>query len=380
MRTTGKKPRVSAWRIRSLVVAALCAVTALTACTTDAAGSSSPGAASANSVTLESMNAVTEFTGSTEPFTPAANKHIMILVCGNLGRACIRLADGAKEAFEAMGWTAELVDGRLDPTVWNRAIKQAVDAGVDGIVSVAANPNLMGEAMAAVQAKNVPFVMISQSPQDGDVAGVQSWIRPDAVKGGNDVGTWIAGDAGGQGSVLVLDTPEYADIMMRNDALVAAVERDCPDCTINRVRISTQTMGTSLAPTVTSQLQQHPDVTYVWSPDDAYSNFVAQGIQQAGKSASVKLVSGAGEPEAFGRIESGTQAADLATPNNYLGWLAGDSLARVISGQPVQEVVDVPQRFFTVANINDSTSNLTEAGWDVEFDYKPVFTSMWGVE
>lgn len=364
--------------IRAIAMAALALSLSLTACTTDASGASTT-TGSDNSATLESMNAVTEFTGPTEAFTPAANKHIMILVCGNLGRACIRLADGAKEAFEAMGWTAELVDGRLDPTVWNRAIKQAVDSGVDGIVSVAANPNLMGEAMAAVQAKNVPFVMISQSPQEGDIGGVQSWIRPDAVKGGNDVGTWIAADAGGQGSVLILDTPEYADIMMRNDAVADAVARDCPSCSINRVSISTQTMGTTLAPTVTSQLQQHPDTTYVWSPDDAYSNFVAQGIQQAGRSTGVKLVSGAGEPEAFGRIESGTQAADLATPNNYLGWLAGDSLARVISGQPVQEVVDVPQRFFTAANIGDD-STLTDVGWDVEFDYKPVFKNLWGVE
>jgi len=358
-----------------MVLVALVVTLSLTACTTDAGGATRSGAASANGVTLQAMNEVTTFQGPSSAFTPAPGKHIMILACGNLGRACIRLADGAKEAASAMGWTADVIDGRLDPTVWNRAVKQAVDSGVDGIIDVSGDPNLMGEAMSAVHAKDVPFVMMMQTPKPGDLPGVDSWVRPDAVKGGNDIGTWIAGDSAAAGSVLVIDAPEYADIMMRNDSIVDTLGKQCAGCTVHRVSISAQTMGTSLAPTVTSQLQQHPDVTYVWSPDDAYSNFVAQGIQQAGKSTSVKLVSGAGEPEAFDRIKNANQAADLATPNNYAGWLAADTLARVISGQPVQEVWDVPQRFFTAANVGDADFG---SGWDVEFDYKTVFKKLWG--
>ncbi|MGE0221486.1 sugar ABC transporter substrate-binding protein [Mycolicibacterium sp.] len=361
-------------RASSIGAITAAAVVLVAGCTTG--GATTPGGASAEAVQLESMAPVTTFHGPTEPFRPVAGKHIMILACGNLGRACIRLADGAKEAVESMGWTADVVDGRLDPTVWNRAVKQAVDSGVDGVIDVSGDPNLMGEAMAAVHAKDVPFVMMMQTPKPGDLPGVDSWVRPDAVKGGNDVGTWIAGDSGGQGSVLVIDAPEYADIMMRNDSLVDTLGEQCPGCTVHRVSISAQTMGTTLAPTVTSQLQQNPDVTYVWSPDDAYSNFVAQGIQQAGKTTGIKLVSGAGEPEAFDRIKNGSQAADLATPNNYAGWLAADTLARVISGQPVQELWDVPQRFFTSANVGDGDFT---SGWDVEFDYKTVFKELWGV-
>ncbi|WP_345420855.1 sugar ABC transporter substrate-binding protein [Pseudonocardia xishanensis] len=325
------------------------------------------------------MKPVTTFVGPTESFTPVKDKHIMVLVCGNFGKACIRLGEGAKQAAESLGWRVDMVDGRLDPTVWNRAVKQAVDAGIDGIVSVAADPNLMGEAMAAVNAKHVPFVMISQSPKPGDVPGVRSWIRPDAVKGGTDVGTWIAADSGDKGSALLIDLPDYADIMKRNDAIADTLTKTCQECTVHRVTGSSQTVGTSLAPLVTSQLQQHPDVNYVWSPDDAVSNFVAQGIQQAGKSATVKLVSGAGEPEALAKIKAGTHAADLASPNNFMGWLAGDALIRAISGVPVQDVWDVPQRFFSAVNINDGGPDLTEVGWNVEFDYRDQLKKMWGL-
>ena len=108
-----------------------------------------------------------------------------------------------------------------------QAVKQAVDSGVDGIISVGANPNLMGEGMTAVAAKDVPFVITSQSPQKGDLPGVDSWIRPDAVKGGSDIGKWIAGDSDGAGSVLIIDTPEYADSMMRNDSVANTLQRQC---------------------------------------------------------------------------------------------------------------------------------------------------------
>lgn len=380
MATPGDRFRGELRRLASSAVVAIGAVLSMAACTTDTGGINSMAAAPENSVVLESMAAVTEYTGPNEPFTPTADKHIMILVCGNVGLGCVRTGAAAKEAAEAMGWTADVVDGRLDPTVWNRAVKQAVDSGADGIVSIGANPNLMGEAMAAVQAKNIPFVVTSQSPQDGDIPGVRSFIRPDPGKGGSDVAQWIIGDSGGQATVLILDSPEYADIMMRNNSLVENLGRECAGCAVRRVNISAQTMGTTLAPTVTSQLQQYPDTTYVWSPDDAYSNFVAQGIQQAGKATSVKLVSGAGAPEGLARVLTGQQAADLATPDSYLGWLAVDSLARAISGVPVAVVVDVPQRFFTTTNIGDAADEITDLGWDMEFDYQPVFTQMWGVQ
>lgn len=376
------------WRAWSIGVAAVGLAVTLTACSTADAGGptgssgagapgSAAGAPASSAQTLEAMNPVTTFPGPTEAFKPASGKHIMIMVCGNFGLGCVREGEGAKQAADALGWTADVVDGRLDPTVWNRAVKQAVDSGVDGIVDVSGDPNLMGEAMAAVHDKDVPFVVISQTPKDGDLPGVDSWIRPDAVKGGTTIAQWVQQDSGGQASVLILDLPDYADVMARNDALAGTLEGQCPDCTVTRATVSSQTMGTSLAPLVTSQLQQHPDVNYVWSPDDALSNFVAQGIQQVGKTDSVKLVASAGAPDALSRIKDGTQAADAASPDNYMGWLATDSLARVISGQPVQLVWDVPQRLFTAQNINDGPSDMFEKGWNPEVDYQSAFQQLW---
>ncbi|MFC5676014.1 sugar ABC transporter substrate-binding protein [Aeromicrobium endophyticum] len=302
----------------------------------------------------------------------------MILVCGNFGYGCVRQGAAAKEAVLKLGWTPEVVDGRLDPTVWNRVVKQAVDSGVDGIIDVASDPNLMGDAMAAVKAKNVPFVMLAQTPKDGDVEGVTSWISPDAAKGGRDMAEWITKDSGGKAHVLLLDLPDYADIMVRNDTIAKQLAKDCKDCVVRRSTVSSQTVGTSLAPLVTSQLQQHADVDYVWSPDDSVADFVAQGIQQANRTADVKLMATSGTtPSSVGRLKAGTQAADLLTPDNYVGWLGADTLARIIDGQEVQKLWIVPQRLFTAANIDEAPKDMQKNGWNTEFSYKPEFEKLW---
>ena len=156
-------------------------------------------------------------------------------------------------------------DGKLDPTEWNRAVKSAATSGVDGIYDISGNPNVMGDAMSVVRAKHIPFVLAEQSPAAGDQGGIDSYIDPDPVAGGKIIAQWVASDSGNKAHVLVLGIPGYADIVTRNNALVDGLKTDCNGkCVTYHSDVSTATMGTSLAPLVTSQLQQHPDINYVW--------------------------------------------------------------------------------------------------------------------
>jgi ribose transport system substrate-binding protein len=352
---------------------------AMAACSTGT--TTAAGAAGGKDIELPAMKAVTTFVGPSESFDAPKKKHIMVLVCGNTGYGCVREGNAVKQAAAELGWTADLVDGRLDPTVWNRAVKQAVDSGIDGIVSVASDPNLMGDAMQQVAAKKVPFVMLGQTPKDGDVPGVQTWIRPDTAEGGKAAAAWIKADSDGKGTVLVLDLPDFTDIMKRHDTITGTLKSECPGCKVHRAEVASQTIGTSLAPLVTSQLRQHPDVNYVWGPDDSVGDFVAQGIQQAGKSSAVKLLSTSGTtPSSVARLKNGTQAADLLFPDNYMGWLAVDSLARGLAGRPVVKLWDAPQRLFTAKNIGEAPSTLADEGWNTEFEYKPEFRKLWGLQ
>ncbi|MGP3534205.1 sugar ABC transporter substrate-binding protein [Microbacterium sp. RD1] len=356
------------------------AVAALTLALAGCSGGSADTASSTDdkATVVDAMNPVTEVAAPTEAFEPPTDKHILLLICGSGGQGCVDEGSETKAVAESLGWQVDLVDGKLDPTVWNQVVKQAADSGVDGIISVSSDPNLFSEAMQAVEAKGIPFVVTNQIPRDTDVAGIDAYIAPDPVAGGEDVADWIVADSGGKANVLLLDLPGYDSAMTRTATIAEKIEADCPDCVIEKADVSVQTMGTSLAPLVTSRLQQNPDIDYVWSPDDCCVSFVQQGIQQAGRTGDLKLVSMGGFPDQLGNVGTDQLAADLATPTLFESWLSVDSLARLMAGQPAEQYWPVPQRLWTAANIADAPDTISESGWNLDLDYEALFDGLWG--
>ncbi|WP_382309817.1 sugar ABC transporter substrate-binding protein [Herbiconiux sp. UC225_62] len=334
--------------------------------------------AGGSDVIVDAMNPVTEVQGPTEAFTQPADKHILILYCGSSGQGCVAEANETKQIAESLGWTVDMLDGKLDPTVSNQLLKQAAQTGVDGIIDISADPNLMADAMAVVAEKNIPFVLTAQVPTDADVAGVDTYLGSDPVKGGEDIADWIIADSDGAANVLLLDLPGYYSAETRIATVASKLASDCPDCTVDTADIPVQTMGTSLAPLVTSRLQQNPDTTYLVSPDDCCLSFVYQGIQQANKTGNVNVVSVQGFPDQLANVASGTLAADLSTPILYESWLSVDSLGRLMSGLPTEKFWVMPQRLWTTANIDDASDDVYESGWNLDFDYEAMFQKLWG--
>jgi ABC-type sugar transport system substrate-binding protein len=262
--------------------------------------------------------------------------------------------------------------------VWNQTVKQAVASGIDGIIAVSADPNLYAEAMQSVAAKNVPFVLTEQTPGDKDVKGIDAYIAPDPRVGGADVAEWLKADSGGKAHVLLLDVPGFTNVQQRTAAISAKLHSDCKNCVVYKADITPATLGTSLAPLVTSQLQQHPDINYIWGSDDCCVSFIQQGIHQAGKTDGVKLMSMTGYPQQMTQLKTGEMGFELASPTPYAAWLAVDSLGRLMAGKSTQKFWVLPQRIWTKENIDKAPADVFKKGWDVEFDYESMFHKLWG--
>lgn len=348
---------------------------------TSADGAGASGGKSSETV-VSSMSPVNEVDAPSEPFTPPKDKRILILMCSSAGAGCVNEGNEEKAVAESLGWKVDLVDGKFDPTVWNQAVKQAAESGVDGIISISADPNLMAEAMGIVQKKKIPFVLTNQAPDDADIAGVDTYVGPDPVQGGKDIADWIIADSKGRANVLLIDAPGFTNILKRSASIASSLKADCKGCKVTSTDMSAATVGTTLAPLVTSRIQQDPKLNYVIAPDDCCVSFANQGIQQAGKTASTKVISIGGFTEQLAELRkgSGPTAADLATPNRYMGWLAVDSLARRMAGLPTEKFWAAPQRLFTTANADDVSADKTKLGWNLDFDYRAQFQDMWGIK
>ncbi|MCU1479338.1 MAG: Monosaccharide transporter substrate-binding protein family [Subtercola sp.] len=363
---------------RGVVLGAAIAIATLSlAGCTGSVGAAGP-TASNSTVVVDAMNPVTQVKAPTEAFAQPTDKHILILYCGSSGQGCVAEANETKAVAESLGWKVDMLDGKLDPTVSNQLLKQAAQTGVDGIIDISADPNLMADAMAVVQAKNIPFVLTAQVPTDKDVAGVDTYLGADPVSGGKDLANWIAADSNGKANVLLLNLPGYYSAETRTATIAEKLKSDCSGCVVQEADIPVQTMGTSLAPLVTSRLQQNPNTDYVVSPDDCCLSFIDQGIQQANKTSSIKVVSEQGFPDQLANIAAGTLAADQATPLLYESWLSIDSLGRLMAGLPTEKFWAMPQRLWTTANIGEAPQEVFTSGWNLDFDYQSMFKKLWG--
>lgn len=331
-------------------------------------GNSSPTSA----VEVKAMEPIRSWPGPTDPVDPPAGVNLTILSCGSVASGCVLASDAAKDAAEELGWSARIIDGRLDPNTWNNAARQAATDNQDALIMVATNPALMQDGLAEARDAGVRTVLTFQPESKG--ADVDSYVTTDHAAGGAVLGQFIGSDSGSDAHVLVLDAPEYPEAAIRNDAVVEELETQCPECAVTRQDFSAATMVQRLAGQVSSQLQQHPDINYVFTPFDAAGAFVAQGIRQAGKSATVRLVGAEGTPDSFERIQTGSQVATLVGSPGYVGWLAVDQVARLLDGQDTDELVNVPQRLI----VKDNLSAIGDDGsWQLDLDYQSEFKKLW---
>lgn len=333
--------------------------------------SSSSGSGSAVDATVAAaMAPQTTWPGPDTPVTPPAGKKIVVIECSGQGAGCVAGAKGTEAAGKVVGWTVTTVDGKGDPTAWNAAMTQAISDKADGIVLSAVNPNLVQGALAQAKAAGIPVVLQFMPQFPG--ATVDAYITTDHTVGGKILADAVIKDSAGKAQILMLDEPEFPELVQRNDAIRAEFAAACPDCRIvASEKFNIGTMPQQLPGIVTTALQSNPTITYVMAPFDSAALFASQGIQQAGTT-SVKLVGAEGDADGLGRVASGTQLYDLATVPAWAGWASVDALARLMTKQPVTPYT-LPQRLFDKSNVPAGNT-----GWHGDIDYQAKFTQLWG--
>jgi ribose transport system substrate-binding protein len=320
---------------------------------------------------------ITEFPGPSSSPAPEGGKEVVVVTCAAVAN-CQRTADGAVEAGEVLGWNVRVVDGKGDPAVWNAAIGTAIADKADGIILAAVVPPLVANAVTQAKAAKIPVVSVwLPSAIPGTPEGtVYGWVEPPLAEEGKTMADWVIEDSGGEAKIVQLVEPAFPDIKIRDDAFAAQIKSACQGCEIlETVKFSLATEAQELPQAVVSALQKNPTADYVVAPFDNAALFAAQGIGQAGKGGSVKLVGYEGEADALGRIRDGQgQVADIAHSGQWTGFQAMDLLNRAFAGE---EPINLPiaSRLFDSTNID---SIEFEKGWQGDVDFRGRYAELWG--
>jgi ribose transport system substrate-binding protein len=333
-------------------------------------------ASATDSVFAAFSGPVSTWPGPDAPVEVTPGKHLTVITCGSTGITCVRVANGVAAAAKSIGYTTDVVDGRQQPTTWNQAIQSAITNKTDGIVLAAVPPVLVQGALAAAKKAGIPVAATLTPNGEGPVTRVNY----DRAKVAEANTAFIAKDSGGDAHVLQLaDDADFPDLKQDGDLYPKLLTQYCDTCkVVKRLDFTAAVAPQRLPGDVAQALQSDPSITYVLVPFDTFNAFVIQGIRQAGKTDSVKIVGVGADPPSVDAIKQGIEVESLGTPAEWMGWSAVDGLLRSFAGDAQAPLIkaansnyEVPLRYVTAENLPSS------GGWDGGFDYAAKYGELW---
>jgi ribose transport system substrate-binding protein len=317
------------------------------------------------------------FPGPTEPVTPPADQKITILECSAALAGCSEPAAGAKEAAEAIGWEANLVDGKGQASRYNALVQQAVSSGSDAVVTVGVEPNAISSGMKLAHEREVPLISISQEAEVSPT-GYAIDVSGEQAKLGEYDAAYVALNSGGEGTVLPLSDNEYPSTLHFVEGFLREIKK-CSNCHIEpTMDMISEEITTTLQSRLTGYLSSHPDVDWILSPyDPVATGAICPALTRIGKAQDIKVVSVLGVPANVELIANGQcMVADGAWPQLWNGWAGIDQLIRILAGKPTVEPANenMPSTLIDAEHIppdNQYASNV---------DYKGAYEKLGGLK
>jgi ribose transport system substrate-binding protein len=288
-----------------------------------------------------------------------------------------------QDALDALGW--DLTITTYDTAAPGSAFQQAIDSGVDYIATSGVPLSAIEEQVANAEAAGIPiFEVYSTDEPAGQGNNLYSQIGGAAsVQFSSDLlADWIIDDSGGDASVLFVTIRDFPILVEEEDAVTAAFDERCGDCSVEVLPVTIDDLGAGEVPQqVASFLQSTPDVDYVWFSFSNLSLGVSEALDGAGLLEGKDLVGLQAEAPQVEELVDGTNAAWTAIPHPYGMWVLADQMARVATG--VWDAELEAEASVLPAWVIDSSEVAEELvptnGWEGPDGFEDSFKTLWGV-
>lgn len=318
-----------------------------------------------------------------ESVTPKEDVNLYVVSCGEQTPGCSTPTASIVQAAEAIGWNANISDGKLNPEGFSTAIRQAIAADADVIIPVGIG---CGVAQAAFQeAKAAGITVIGGGgvddcdPQLWD--SERLWIEGETPESqwrsfGEMQANYLAGQSDNQVKAIVLNftgqswgswiTEGFSDKLdeLGGGEVVQTVDISDPE----------QADG-SYIQKVSTALLNHPEANALVVPVDGWlATGLAQSIVQSGRDAELLVISRGGDEAVLDLIREGNAGVDATVgfATRWGSWGSVDTAARILAGQDVAWIGESIQTI-------DAEHNLPDSGdYDGSLDFESVFLTAWG--
>lgn len=256
--------------------------------------------------------------------------------------------DAAVEYAESAGIKVDTFDSEIDVEKQISGIENFVSSGADVIVVCVFDPPSVESALKEAADAGVYIVQYA-GRNVAEFGGVSISIEDEDLgkAAGEYAAKLIVDELGGEANVAILDYPDIANVVVRADAIKAAIEAGAPDAVI----LGNYLGGTTefgLASMETA-LQEHPEINVVASINDAGAYGAMQALEAAGKTADDAYIVGIdAEPQALEYISEGTMyRGTVDTAPAETGRMTIKAAIKLLAGATFPQNIRVPVNLIT---------------------------------
>ncbi|MCC6802291.1 MAG: sugar ABC transporter substrate-binding protein [Anaerolineae bacterium] len=251
------------------------------------------------------------------------------------------VAESAQARLEELGVNAQLFDSEINVEKQISAIENFTSSGAKVLIVCLFDPPSVQSALEAAAEQGVQIVQYA-GRQLADLGGVTISIE-DADLGtaaGEYAAQLITDELGGEANVAILDYPDVANVVIRADAIRAAIEAGAP----NAVIVGNYLGGTTEfgLNSIESALIEHPEINVVVSINDAGAYGAMQALANANREDAIIVGIDAEEQARELIAAGGMYRGTVDTSPAETGVMSANAAVRLLAGSEFPQNIAVP--------------------------------------
>jgi ribose transport system substrate-binding protein len=290
------------------------------------------------------------------------------------------VAQGLREAGRELGWSLHVIDAGGSAEGRDRALRQALQAGVDGIALCGSAATDLDQAWDAQHAPALPAAgwHVAAAPGPLPQSHIGTNVSTDPLQVGRIAAAAVAPRPGERTGAVIFTDSRFAIATTKTQAMLRELAA-LPGTTVLEVLdVPISDSAHQMPELVRRLVRVHGERwTHALAINDIYFDHAVPVLIALHPAAdALRLISaGDGSASAFVRIRSGTyQVATVAEPLNLQGWQLADELNRAFAGRPPSGYVTPAQLVTRLSLAVDRSGSLV---YDPPYRYREAYRAIW---
>ena len=327
-----------------------------------------------------------------DPTSRPAAKHktIAIISAGQGADSNYVPVDGAQQAATAIGWKSTIYDAKLNPSNYPGLVRQAIAAGVNGIILDAIDCDTVRPALEQARKAGIAVTAMyafdcNDPHSSGSKTPLFSGLTSYGSRGKNldaftesygaDQADYIIAKSHNTAKIITVQDPEFTVLYYTLKGFDDTIAASHGSQVIANLNITQEDLvDGQIVPKIQAEIARYPDATWIKSP---FTYATTLGIVPAlGTNVNhIQVMGGEGFHDELDDIRSGKITATNAISSNWTGWAAVDTLNSIFLHQkPVDSGIG-----WTLVDATHNLPSNPNADYQPPIDYQAEYKKAWGV-